>query len=135
MKKLISLTTLISVISINLISAGNTLALTPNFLVSADLHSAACSGLAEINSSQGCGTGSGSVNTLVGDIVTIISYVIGALSVVMIIISGARFITSGGDSQKVSSAKSALIYALIGLAVVALTQVLIHFVFNTTAKL
>jgi uncharacterized membrane protein YuzA (DUF378 family) len=46
----------------------------------------------------------------------------------MIVISAFRFITSGGDSNRVSSARSTLIYALIGVAVAALAQLLIHFV-------
>jgi hypothetical protein len=45
----------------------------------------------------------------------------------MIIISGIRYMTSGGDSNKVSAAKSALIYALIGIAVAGAAQLLVHF--------
>src|ERR1039457_3096164 len=62
--------------------------------------------------------------------VNILSWVAGIVTVVMIIFSGIKYTTSGGDSQKVSSAKNSLIYALVGLVIVALTQTLVHFVLN-----
>jgi hypothetical protein len=60
--------------------------------------------------------------------VSILSLVVGIIAIIIVVISGLRFITSGGDASKVSSAKTSLIYALIGVAVAALAQVLIHFV-------
>jgi hypothetical protein len=60
--------------------------------------------------------------------VNILSLVVGIIAIIMIVISAFRFITSGGDSNRVSSARSTLIYALIGVAVAALAQLLIHFV-------
>jgi hypothetical protein len=50
----------------------------------------------------------------------------------MVIISGFKYVTSGGDPQKVSGAKSTLIYAIVGLIVVALAQILVHFVLQQT---
>ena len=49
----------------------------------------------------------------------------------MIVYSGYNYITSGGDSGKVSSAKTTLIYALVGLLIAALAQIIVHFVINT----
>jgi hypothetical protein len=46
----------------------------------------------------------------------------------MIIFSGLRYITSGGDAEKVKTAKRTLLYALVGLAIVALTQTIVHLV-------
>jgi hypothetical protein len=46
----------------------------------------------------------------------------------MIILGGLKYITSGGDAQKVASAKSALIYAIVGLVIVALAQAIVRFV-------
>jgi cytochrome bd-type quinol oxidase subunit 2 len=67
-------------------------------------------------------------------VVNVLGIVAGIAAVIMIIVSGFRYITSGGESSKVSAAKSALIYALIGLVIVALSQFLIHFVLTQTAK-
>ena len=46
----------------------------------------------------------------------------------MIIVSAFKYITSGGDSNKVASAKSSLIYAIIGLVIVGLAQFIVNFV-------
>ncbi len=48
----------------------------------------------------------------------------------MIIINGLRFITSGGDSNAVSSAKKGILYAIVGLVIVALAQFIVRFVLN-----
>lgn len=74
------------------------------------------------------------VNTTFKTAVSILSMVVGLLSVIVIIISGMKFILSGGDSNKVSNAKNSLIYALVGLAVAALAQLLIRFVLFQTSK-
>lgn len=66
--------------------------------------------------------------------VTILSILVGIASVIVIIISGFKYIVSAGEQNKVASAKSTLIYALVGLAVAALTQLLIHFVLYNTNK-
>lgn len=68
------------------------------------------------------------VSKIVGAIVSILSYVVGIVAIIMVILSGFRYITSGGDSGKVSSAKNTLIYALIGIAVAVLAQLLVRFV-------
>lgn len=49
----------------------------------------------------------------------------GVAAVFFIIISGIKFITSGGDQIKVAQAKQSITYALIGLAVVLLSFFLI----------
>lgn len=70
-------------------------------------------------------SGSG-VITAIKAAVTVLSIIIGAAAVIMIIISGLKYITSGGDSGKVSSAKSTLTYALIGVIIAAMAQLLVH---------
>lgn len=62
--------------------------------------------------------------------VNIMSLVVGIVAVIMIIYGGLRYITSGGDSGAVGNAKNTLIYAIIGLVIVALAQVIVHFVLN-----
>jgi hypothetical protein len=63
-------------------------------------------------------------------IANIIAYIAGAAAVIVILVSGIRYITSGGDSGKVSSAKGALINAAIGLVVIVLARTLIIYVLN-----
>ncbi|MCA9339488.1 MAG: hypothetical protein KDA17_01090, partial [Candidatus Saccharibacteria bacterium] len=42
---------------------------------------------------------------------------LGAISVLMIVIGGLRFVLSQGDASAVSSAKNTVLYAVIGLVV------------------
>lgn len=71
-----------------------------------------------------------SVNTLAKDIISILSILVGIAAVIMVIYGGFRYVASGGDAGKVAAAKSTLIYALIGLAVAALAQLIVHYVFT-----
>lgn len=79
-------------------------------------------------SKNDCGAG---VTNLASTIVNVLSQIVGVLAVIMVIWAGFKYITSGGDSNKVASAKTTLIYALIGLVVVALAQIIVHFAINT----
>jgi len=73
------------------------------------------------------------IGSLANKIVNIFSIVVGAIAVIMIIYGGFRYITSGGDSGSVGNAKNTLIYAIVGLVIVALAQLIVHFVLNTAS--
>lgn len=68
------------------------------------------------------------INEIITTIINIFSLVVGVVAVIMIIIGGFRYITSGGDSGNVSAAKNTILYAIIGLVVVALAQFIVRFV-------
>jgi hypothetical protein len=53
---------------------------------------------------------------------------IGALSLLMIVISGFRYVVSDGDPQKMTGAKDGIIYALVGLAVAIAAESIVAFV-------
>jgi hypothetical protein len=92
----------------------------------------ACDGLQQVGGGNAC-TGNEAetrVNSLIANIVNLLSFIVGIVAVIMIVIAGFRYITSGGDSSKVSGAKSALIYAIVGLIIVALAQLIVQFVLN-----
>lgn len=71
-----------------------------------------------------------SFNNTLRRIINIISVIVGVIAVIMIIWGGLRYITSGGDSTRVGNAKNTILYALIGLIIVALAQVIVRFVLN-----
>lgn len=73
------------------------------------------------------------VDTIITTVINIFSLVVGVVSVIMIIIGGLKYITSGGDSGNVSGAKNTILYAIIGLVVVALAQVIVKFVLGKVA--
>ena len=57
-------------------------------------------------------------------------FAIGIISVAMLIWGGLRYITSGGDSKKVTDAKNTILYAIIGLLVAILSYAIVRFVLN-----
>lgn len=84
-----------------------------------------------LGSSGDCGaTPNNSVdpNSVVRAVVTILSWIVGVASVVMIIISGLRMIIANGDSSKIASARNGVIYALVGLVVAVSAQAFVHVV-------
>lgn len=76
----------------------------------------------------------GTATKLIATVVNVISIVVGAVAVVMIIIGGFRYVTSGGKDDSVKGAKNTILYALIGLIIVALAQIIVHFVLNKTSS-
>ncbi|MBI2589011.1 hypothetical protein HYW35_02290 [Candidatus Saccharibacteria bacterium] len=74
------------------------------------------------------GGGTTKVNLLLQKIINIFSVIVGVVAVVMIIWGGFKYITSGGTSEKVTTAKNTILYALIGLIIVALAQIIVRFV-------
>ena len=73
------------------------------------------------------------VNTLIRQIINIFSVIVGIVAVIMIIWGGLKYITSGGDSSNVTGAKNTILYAIIGLVIVALAQFIVRFVLSKTA--
>jgi hypothetical protein len=83
--------------------------------------------------SQDCSKGQAGVGSLVRTIINVLSLVVGAVAVIMIIVAGFRYVTSGGKEEGVKNAKNTILYAIIGLVVVALAQVIVHYVLNNTS--
>lgn len=67
---------------------------------------------------------------LLVNIADIIAYIAGAAAIILLVISGIRFITSSGDPEKIRSARSTATGALIGVAVIVLAHTLIVFVLD-----
>lgn len=63
-------------------------------------------------------------------ITNIVLYAVGAISVIMLIYGGLRYVISGGDSKKVTDAKNTILYAIIGLIISILAFAIVHFVIN-----
>jgi hypothetical protein len=68
------------------------------------------------------------INDIIHLIINLLSLLVGVIAVIMIIIGGLKYIISSGDSSNVSSAKNTIIYALVGLVIVALAQFMVRFV-------
>lgn len=71
-----------------------------------------------------------SVQTLLGAVYLLA----GIVAVLAIIIGAVRFITAGGDSSQVTSAKNVITYAVIGLVVIIAAAVITNFVISTVGS-
>lgn len=76
-----------------------------------------------------------SIDKLITNVVNIFSVIVGVIAVIMIIVGGFRYVTSGGDSSNVTSAKNTIMYAIIGLIIVALAQIIVRFVLNQSNQI
>lgn len=74
------------------------------------------------------------VNELISQIINVFSVVVGIVAVIMIIYGGFKYITSGGDSGNVTAAKNTILYAIIGLIIVALAQFIVRFILSKATE-
>lgn len=63
-------------------------------------------------------------------ITNIVAYIAGGAAVIMLIYGSIKYVTSGGDSGNVKSAKDTVFFALIGVAVIVIARFLILFVLS-----
>ena len=62
------------------------------------------------------------------DTVQALIFLVGAISVIMLIIGGLRYVLSSGNATAVEGAKNTIMYALIGIVVAALAFAMVRFV-------
>lgn len=91
----------------------------------------ACQG-ASLGSGTACDADAANkgINSLIKTVLNILSLAVGIIAVIMVIVAGLKYITSQGDSNSVNSAKNTLLYAVVGLVIVALAQVIVRFVLS-----
>lgn len=91
------------------------------------------------NSAQGKDQ-QGDAATLFGDggqggifrtITNVLLFLIGAISVIMLIVGGIRYVVSGGDSTAVQNAKNTILYAIVGVVVAILAYAVVNFVISS----
>jgi hypothetical protein len=61
-------------------------------------------------------------------VTNVMLFIVGAISVIMIVIGGLRYVLSGGNSTNVTAAKNTILYAIVGLIVAMLAYAMINFV-------
>ena len=70
-------------------------------------------------------------NGIFKTITNVLLFIIGAISVIMLIIGGIRYVVSGGDSGAITSAKNTILYAIVGIVVAILAYALVNFVIGS----
>ena len=66
--------------------------------------------------------------TTITNLMAITFGIVGALALLMITISGLRYITSAGDPEKTARAKNGIVYSLVGLVVAISAEAIVAFV-------
>ena len=64
-------------------------------------------------------------------VTNVMLFLIGAISVVMLIYGGIRYTISQGDSTAVTNAKNTIMYAVIGIVIAILAFAIVNFVVTT----
>lgn len=74
------------------------------------------------------GIPTGSANQVLEAGLNIAYFAAGAVAVIIIIFAGYTFVTSGSDPAKVTKAKNAIMYSVVGLVFVVLAFVITRFI-------
>ena len=67
-------------------------------------------------------------NVVIKNVTNIMFFIIGAVSVIMLIYGGIRYTTSGGNANNVTAAKNTVIYSIVGLVISILAYAIVNFV-------
>lgn len=105
--------------------------------INPNIKSGLCAGVnLDINNPNCAGGGDSNqtINKVIRTIINLLSVVVGIVAVIMIIVGGLRYITSGGSDTSVTGAKNTILYAIIGLIIVALAQILVRFVLSKVTQ-
>lgn len=73
----------------------------------------------------------GSVRTVpntIRSVVEILIFVVGAVSIIMVVIGGLRYVLSGGDEKAISAAKNTILYSIIGIIISVASYAIVSFV-------
>ncbi|HVC36208.1 MAG TPA: hypothetical protein VNE40_02070 [Candidatus Dormibacteraeota bacterium] len=81
-------------------------------------------------SSQAPKNGANPVIGVIKAAIDIISILVGVASVIVIILSGLKLIIANGEANAIKTARSGIIYALLGLAITAVAQIIVAFVLD-----
>jgi Type IV secretion system pilin len=63
-------------------------------------------------------------------VLSIVFAIAGALALLMITVSGLRYITSAGNPERTAKARNGIIYALVGLAIAVSAEAIVTFIIN-----
>ena len=75
--------------------------------------------------------GEGGQGGIFRTITNVLLFLIGAISVIMLIVGGIRYVVSGGDSTAVTNAKNTILYAIVGIVVAILAFAVVNFVITS----
>ncbi|HEU0266262.1 MAG TPA: TrbC/VirB2 family protein, partial [Candidatus Saccharimonadaceae bacterium] len=80
------------------------------------------------SSAKLCKSTSDNASSMIHNIINLLIYAVGIISVIMVVIGGLRYTLSGGDSSGLNSAKNTILYAIVGLVVAVMAYAIVNFV-------
>ena len=72
---------------------------------------------------------------IVGRIISLVIQFLGLIAVIIILIGGFKWMTSGGDSEKIKSARQLMTNGIIGLVIIVLAYAIVTFILKKLAIL
>ncbi|MDN5835469.1 MAG: hypothetical protein L0H36_02420 [bacterium] len=114
------------VVGVGMFAAPVAISVTGSTAVHADTKSSINKGLNAVGRKSG--NNKKSIDSYFETIVNVVLFLVAAVSVVVIIYGGFRYIVSNGDSTKIQGAKNTILYAVVGLVVAILAFAIINFV-------
>lgn len=97
-----------------------------------DPNTQACEQLKLVDPTVNCGAGEADtfINSIAGSVIKILFRVLGAVSVIVIIIGGFRFVVSGGNPDNAKKARESILYAIYGIVIAVAAEAIVRFVLN-----
>ena len=82
------------------------------------------------SATKACGTSCNitSADAIFAEVTNTLIFLIGSISVIMIIVGGLRFVLSNGDSKAAASARNTILYAVVGVVVAIASYAIVTFV-------
>ena len=97
----------------------------------ADTRAEICKGSGGVWTGSSCANANATttdISKVIKNVVNVLLFIVGAASVIMIVVGGLRYVTSGGDSGAVNGAKNTILYSVVGLVVAFMAYAIVNFV-------
>jgi hypothetical protein len=106
---------------------------TPAYAASGDVLQNACKDVSGGGDSAACDSKQETIsgtNGVLYRVTRLVAIIAGVAAVIVMIAGGLMFVTSNGDASKAGTARNTILYAAIGLVVIALAQAIVTLVVN-----
>lgn len=87
-----------------------------------------CEQIKAVDPTATCDDTDNRFSTTLSNILSVMSYAVGVISVIVIMIGAIMYGVSTGDPQKTKRAKDAILFAVVGIVVALLGQAIVRFV-------
>ena len=97
-----------------------------------------CQGIGTITGTGSCDSltsSKKSIDNIAALVLNLLSAIVGLIAVIFIIIGGMRYVTSAGNPQTTNDAKNTILYAIIGIFIVVLAQIIVKFLLHKVSIL